>query len=87
MYKIVKNQTELNFEDYFVVQSTPYSLRNHNKIKPTNNFKCNTWQGSYFERASRYWNNLNKNVVLAKSLTTFKEKLKMVNYDKISQPY
>ena len=40
MYKIVKNQTELNFEDYFVVQSTPYSLRNHNRIKSTNNFNA-----------------------------------------------
>ena len=84
MFKIINGMSVLKFDDYFYFQSSRYSLRNPvPKIRLHKHFNCNTWYGSFFYRVAKYWNNLDKNISSAKSLTVFKSKLKTISLDKL----
>ena len=82
LYKIINNQSPLSFDSFFQYQDKPYTFRNKTrKILPKHDFKSGLWRGSFFERACKYWNGLNSDVSSAKSLFSFKLKLKSVSYD------
>jgi hypothetical protein len=81
LFKII-NQSSLQFHTYFHFQDHPYNFRNKTrKIVPNKNFKHDTWRGSFFFRAPKYWNNLNSDITSVDSLFSFKNKLKAVLYD------
>ena len=84
MFKIINRISVLNFDDYFYFKSTKYSLRDSAaKIRPHKHFNCNTWYGSFFYRAAKYWNNLDHNITSAKSLSIFKSKIKTISLDNL----
>ena len=84
MFKIINGISVLKFDDYFYFQSSQYSLRNSAaKVRLHNHFNCNTWYGSFFYRAAKYWNNLDQNITSVKSLAIFKSKLKTTSLEKL----
>ena len=84
MFKIINGISVLKFDDYFYFQSSQYSLRNSAaKVRLHNHFNCNTWYGSFFYRAAKYWNNLDQNITSVKSLAIFKSKLKTISLEKL----
>ena len=88
MYKIVNNLSDLNFNDYFFIENIPYSLRNNTrKIKTKKYYNCNTWSGSFFARASKYWNKLDKRITSAMSLNNFKNLLNTISFESLREDY
>ena len=86
MYKIINNLSDLNFEDYFYKESISYSLRkNTTRIKTKNNYASNVWSGSFFARASDYWNKLDVKISSAMSLKTFKFQLNSVSFESLKR--
>ena len=84
MFKIINRISVLNFDDYFYFKSTKYSLRDSAaKVRLHKHFNCNTWYGSFFYRAAKYWNNLDHNITSAKSLSIFKSKIKTISLDNL----
>ena len=88
MFQIVNNMSDLRFDAFFAFQNSPYSLRhNSHKIIPKQRFNSSAWNGSFFERAPRYWNKLSDDIASVSSLNTFKIKLISVSYDSLLQHY
>ena len=88
MYKLINNQSDLNFNSYFHFQDCPYTFRNQTrKVKPNNYFNCNTWNGSFFERGPKYWNNVPYEISKANNINTFKIKLRTVPLDCLMKTY
>ena len=84
LFKIVNNTSDLNFDSFFTIQHSPYSLRgNTSKVMPKQNFNCSVWRGSFFERAPRYWNRLSPEITCVKSLHLFKSKLNLINLENL----
>ena len=84
LFKIINNSV-LDFHQYFHFQDHPYNFRNNTrKIIPNNDFKHNTWRGSFFYRAPKYWNKLERETTSCNTLISFKNKLKTVSYADLS---
>ena len=78
VYKIVKNMSDILFEDYFLFIESPYNLRSHNlQIKSKQHFKSLQCQNSFFERVTGKWNALPQDLISSVSLDVFKQKLSM----------
>ena len=88
LYKIVNNLSDLNFNAFFILQNSPYALRNNSlKILPKKRFNSSAWNGSFFERAPRYWNKLSHDITSVNSLSAFKFKLNSISYENLLQIY
>jgi hypothetical protein len=88
LFQIVNNISDLNFHSFFVFQNSSYSLRNNTcKILPKQRFTSSAWNGSFFERAPRYWNKLSNDITSVGSLEAFKVKLNSISYEDLLQHY
>ena len=89
LFKIVNKMSDLDFNSYFILQSSPFNLRNNKtKIVPKKQrFTSSAWNGSFFERAPRYWNKLSNDITSVQSINTFKIKLNSISYDNLLQNY
>ena len=77
MFKMINNISDLQFNDYFYLITTKYSLRSHTlQINTKNKFNSSRWHNSYFGRIPSLWNVLPSHIVLSPSLNTFKIALK-----------
>ena len=88
LFKIVNNMSDLNFNSFFHYHRSPYSLRGGpSKILPNQKFTSRAWDGSFFERAPRYWNKLGHAITSVGSLDVFKNKLNNVSYEDLIKTY
>ena len=77
MYKLINNTSDLEFDDYFLLTTSSYSLRSHAlQIKTKQNFKSSQWSYSFFGRIPSYWNTLPSDLVSSPNLIIFKNSLK-----------
>ena len=88
LFKIVNNISDLKFSSYFILQSSPFNLRSsRTKILPKKRFTSSAWNGSFFERAPRYWNRLSDDITSLRSLDSFKLKLGSICYVDLLRNY
>jgi hypothetical protein len=88
LFKIVNNLSDLNFNSFFHYHHSPYSLRGGaSKIVPNQRFASKAWDGSFFERAPRYWNKLGHVITSITSLNVFKSKLNSISYEDLAKTY
>ena len=84
LFKIINNLSDLNFSDYFYLESPSYTLRsNKSYVRTIQKFSSNIWHNSFFVRAPRYWNKLDQRFTAAKSLQNFKTLLNTLSYKDI----
>ena len=84
LFKIINNLSDLNFSDYFYLESPSYTLRsNKSYVRTIQKFSSNIWHNSFFVRAPRYWNKLDQKFTAAKSLQNFKTLLNTLSYKDI----
>ena len=84
LFKIINNLSDLNFSDYFYLESPSYTLRsNKSYVRTRQKFSSNIWHNSFFVRAPRYWNKLDQKFTAAKSLQNFKTLLNTLSYKDI----
>ena len=86
LFKIANNLSDLDFNSFFSFQNNSHNLRRQT-ITPKFCSKNKTWHGSFFERATRYWNRLDPNIKATKSLDVFKNNLKLINYKLLKTVY
>ena len=86
LFKIANNLSDLDFNSFFSFQNNSHNLRRQT-ITPKFYAKNKTWHGSFFERATRYWNRLDPNIKATKSLEVFKNNLKLINYKLLKTVY
>ena len=76
IYKIYYGQSDLNFNDFFVLRTRPYVLRGHSiQINPKLSFITTQFQSTFFYRATKYWNSLPEEIVISPTVNIFKSKL------------
>ena len=76
LFKIISQQSDLKFSDYFVLRNNPYSLRGSKlKIEPKTKFKTNQFQNCFFNRVPPIWNSLPDEITSATNINIFKNKL------------
>ena len=76
LYRIFNGLSDLCFDDFFILKSTPYSLRGNSfKIEPKVSFKSTQFQSTFFYRAPKYWNKLPEDVVVSPTVDIFKSKV------------
>ena len=78
MFKIINNLNDVNFNDYFILNSKSYTLRSHSyQVKPKFNSTCSQWHHSFFSRIIPLWNTLPSHLVSKPLLRNFKHDLKI----------
>ena len=88
MFKILNGLSDLSFNSFFELKSSPYPIRNGSiKIVPLKTFKSNLWLNSFFVRAPKYYNKLPIEITSTKSLSIFKSKLKGVSFENLKTQY
>lgn len=82
VYKMFNGLSDLHFDDYFSLVTTPYALRSHKlQIKPMFVGKSSQCFNSFFVRASISWNSLPEIIVNSLTLNVFKRLLKAHLFD------
>ncbi len=82
VYKIFNGLSDLHFDDYFSLVTTPYALRSHKlQIKPMFVGKSSQCFNSFFVRAPISWNSLPEIIVNSLTLNVFKRLLKAHLFD------
>ena len=80
MFKIIRGQSDLIFEDFFTYKSNPYTLRgNQLKVDPKTMYNSPQFRSSFFFRGPKYWNSLPNDVANSSSIQVFKSKLFKLN--------
>ena len=76
LFKIINNQSDLRFSDYFIMKQLPYPLRGgESRIEPLLKFKTNQLQNCFFNRIPSIWNALPNEIKSLTNITAFKRKL------------
>jgi hypothetical protein len=78
IFKIIHGLSDMNFHDFFVYISNPYSLRGNSiKIKTKIHFNKDILQirNCFFSRAAKYWNLLPDSIASTSTLDLFKRKI------------
>ena len=88
MFKILRGLSDISFSSYFKIQTSPYSLRGgETKIVPLESYSSPAWINSFFNRAPKYFNKLPPEISSARSLQSFKLKLKKLDFNCLKQQY
>ena len=79
VFKIINKLIDLPFENFFKFKTTKYNLRRHKYTLEAVRFNKNPRKSFFSIKIVNTWNDLPENIVLAKTLQIFKNKLN--NYD------
>ena len=79
VYKIVYSLVDLNFGDFFQFRESSYSLRGHSLTLIKSKTKTPIAANFFCNRVVSVWNKLPEQVVRARSVTSFKFKIKKMN--------